>query len=341
MFKIGKENYHIVINFLGIKLKFKNTKKIFKDFQKTQLLLKRMQIPTIYLANLSTKQKIWYLSDKFYREVGYFPDFKNPKTFNEKINWMKFNYYNPQEEKIIDKYEFKNYIKNKLKKDYTVPLIDVYEDVNEINFDKLPQKFVIKSTISGGSSGVEIIKDKNKTDINKLKYKFNNLLQEWHSIYYYSFCRGYKNIKPRIIIEEYIEQNNHQLYDYKFFCFNGEIKIIEFISNRKNGNFCASFYDENWKKLNLYSSNHKTGKSAKPKNFEKMKEIAKILSNDFPFVRVDMYNINGKIYIGEMTFTPLSGFMKFNPLVWDNKLGEYWKLEKIEPKFIKILNEFL
>ena len=341
LISIKKDKLHIVISLFGLKIKFKDSKKVFQEFKDLQQTMRRLSIPTIYTYEMNTKQKIWYLSDKYYKEVGVFPDFYNPKTFNEKLNWMKLNYYNPNEKQIIDKCEFKNYIKNKIGEEYVIPLIAVYDNVNQINFDVLPDKFVIKTTTSGGSTGVQVIKDKNKIDINALKYKFNTLLQEWNTIYYYSFSRGYKDIPPRLIIEEYIEQKNSTvLTDYKFFCFNGEVAMIELITNRKDGNFKASFYDCNWKQIHLKSGSHKLSKEKQPKNFNKMLELAQILSKDFPFVRVDMYNINGRIYIGEMTFTPASGFMKFNPIKWDYKLGELLKLEELPKEYINILPEF-
>ena len=204
IFSINNEKFHKTINFLGLKFKIISKKALLKEFKKLNYFMTRMQIPTLYLADLTKEEKEWYLSKIFYEETGYFPDLKNPKSFNEKINWMKLNYYNPIEKNIIDKYEFKNYIKEKLGEGYTIPAIGIYNGINEIDFTKLPNSFVIKITNQGSAQGVKIIKDKRKIDIGKLKYELNDLMQNWNNIYWYCFSRGYKDIKPRILIEEYM-----------------------------------------------------------------------------------------------------------------------------------------
>ncbi len=337
LFSFKKDNYHYIVTFFGLKLKLVSVKSMSKELSKLQLQAKRSAIPTIYNTNLTLEQKEWYLANKFYEEVGYFPNLRNPKSFNEKINWMKLHYYNPKEKNIIDKYEFKNYIKEKLGSGYTIPLIGVYESVYDIEFDKLPNQFVVKTTTGGSSEAVEIIKDKNKINIDKLKYKFNNLAQEWNSIYYYCLSLGYKDIKPRIIIEKYIEQINGQVHDYKFFCFNGEPRWILACGNR-NKNTIYENYDMNW---NLFVPSPKSATKATiscPKSFNKMVEIAKKLSAPFPFVRVDFYEVNKKVYVGELTFSPGGGFNTYYKK-WDYKVGQWLDLNKINQDHSNVLHK--
>lgn len=332
LFSIKEADLHYIVKFCGVKFKIMNSKKAFAELKKFRQQMKRSQIPTIYNTNLTQEQKIWFLSQKFYEEVGYYPDFKSPRSFNEKINWIKLNYYNPLEGVCIDKYTFKEYIKAKLGEEYVIPTIGIYKDVNDIDFDKLPQRFVMKVTTSGSGEGVEIVKDKSKINIDELKYKFNNLLQEWNSIYYYCLSRGYKDIKPRIIIEEYLEQENGQLYDYKFMCFNSNPRWVLACSNR-NKNTVYENHDLDWKLMIPSARSAKKSSIDCPKNFETMLKIAKDLSTPFPFVRVDFYEVNNRIYIGELTFTPNGGFNTYYK-DWDYKIGTWLDLNNINSEYI-------
>lgn len=332
IFSINNEKFHKTINFLGLKFKIISKKALLKEFKKLNYFMTRMQIPTLYLADLTKEEKEWYLSKIFYEETGYFPDLKNPKSFNEKINWMKLNYYNPIEKNIIDKYEFKNYIKEKLGEGYTIPLIGIYDSINEIDFTKLPSSFVIKITNQGSAQGVKIIKDKTKINIDKLKYELNDLMQNWNSIYWWCLSRGYKDIKPRILIEEYVEQKNNELFDYKFMCFAGKPCWVLVCSNRSK-KISYENYDMDW---NLIIPSPKSAKKStiqKPNNFDEMIKIAEKLSAPFPFVRVDLYEVKNKIYVGELTFTPKGGFNNYYRS-WDKKVGEWLDLKALKTEFV-------
>ena len=331
VFSVQKRLYHYEVNVFGIKLKIKSLSLAIKAIKNMQLQLKRSQIPTIYLADLSTDQKIWYLSQKFYEEVGYFPDLKNPKSFNEKINWLKLNYFNPSEEICIDKFKMKEYVATKLGTEYVIPSLGVYDDVNDIDFSTLPNKFVIKVTTSGSGEGVEVVKDKRKLNIDRIKYKFNNLLQEWNTIYYYCLSRGDKNIKPKILIEEYID-TQEPLVDYKFMCFHGEPKWVLTCSNRGK-KVVYENHDLSWNLLIPSPKSSTKMTISCPKKFNQMLEIASKLSSQFPFVRVDFYEVNDKIYVGELTFTPKGGFNSYYKN-WDYKIGEWLDLNKINPEYI-------
>ena len=333
LFSIKKDNCRYILSLCGIKLKFASSKLMIKEIKRLQRLQQRNKIPTLYLANLTKEQKIWHLSQIFYEEVGYFPNLKNPKSFNEKLHWLKLNYYNPIEQICVDKYEFKQYIKEQLGEGYTVPLIGVFNDVNDIDFDKLPNQFVIKTTANGGANGVEIVKDKSKINIDELKYRFNNLMQDWHTLYHYYFNRGYKNIKQRIIIEEYLEQTKGQLFDYKFYCFHGEPKWVLACCDRAVGTSFEN-HDLDWNLFIPSNKSSKITKIAKPRQFKKMLEISNKLASQFPFVRVDFYEVGNKIYVGELTFYPASGFNAYTK-EWDYKFGQWLDLDKINLKYVE------
>lgn len=341
LFSIKEVDLHYIVKFCGIRFKIKNSKKAFAELKKLRQQMKRSQIPTIYNTNLTQEQKIWFLSQKFYEEVGYYPNFKNPKSFNEKINWMKLNYYNPLEDVCIDKYTFKEYISAKLGAEYVIPAIGVYEDVNDIDFEKLPQRFVMKVTTSGSGEGVEVVKDKSKINIDKLKYKFNNLLQEWNSIYYYCLSRGYKDIKPRIIIEKYMPIREGKAHEYKMFCFHGEFKFCLVEQNYFSKKPKRAIYNSKFELMPFrINSIPVRALNTKPPKYEQMINIAETLAANLPFVRVDFYLIENTIYIGEMTFTSGGGFSIFQPKEWDYEIGEWLDLTKLPKEYVNILAGF-
>ena len=342
LFSIKEDKFHYIVKILGIKFKHRSLKLTIKEVKKLKSRLRidlfdfNQNFLWVNRDKLTYKEKKWFLETNMYERLGYFPDLKNPKSFNEKLNWMKLNYENPLAKKCIDKAEFKDYVKERLGEGYTIPLIGVYNTVNNIDFDKLPDKFVVKSTLNGGAVGVEIVKDKRKLDIDKLKYKFNILNQEWNKSYYTILTNGSKDLKPRIIIEEYMEQLNGQLYDYKFHCFHGEPKYALAVQDRDlKGGYKFEFVDMDWNRLDFHRGNKKNLiHSTKPKCFDEMVRISKILSKDFPFVRVDFYEVDGKVYVGELTFNPCGGFGKYEPREWDYKIGELLDLDKLEKEFL-------
>lgn len=253
---------------------------------------------------------------------------KNPQTFNEKLQWLKLYDRNPLYTKLADKYEVREFVSKVIGDKYPVPLLGVYNGVDEIDFDTLPERFVLKCTHDQGS--VIICRDKKQLDMQKAKRFLNKRLaknpfwatREW----------PYKNIIPRIICEEFlIDESGYELKDYKFFCFNGKVKCFKIDFDRFIGHR-ANYFDPKGKLLAF-------GEIACPPEFEKQLEIpqdldkminlAEILSNNYPFVRVDFYYIKGKIYFGEMTFYPASGFGKFEPESADWLLGSWLDLSKV------------
>ena len=277
------------------------------------------------------------LSDKTYLKIMYFYhmkkrlNFENVTTFNEKLQWLKLHDRKEIYTTMVDKYEVKKYVADLIGGEYVVPTYGIYESYNEIDFDVLPNQFVLKVTHYGGSRGVFIIKDKNTINYSNIENEIEKLLKE--NLYNYSREWPYKNVKPRIIIEKYMKnEDEEELKDYKLFCFNGKPKIILVCSERfSSSNMCETGFDEDWNLMDIIEGNHRVDKNIKPpKSFKKMKYLASQLSKNIPFVRIDFYEVNSKIYFGEMTFFPASGFEKFEPKEWDKKLGEMIDLEKIK-----------
>lgn len=272
-----------------------------------------------------------FFSDENYLKLKYFVYFKkkinlnNPQSFNEKLQWLKLYDRNPLYVTMVDKYDVKKYVENKIGKEYIIPTIGIYKKINEINFNKLPNKFVIKCTHDCGS--VVIVKNKNKIDYDEIKRKIENKLKV---NYYYSGREWpYKNVKPRIIIEKYMEDNKtNELRDYKFFCFNGEVKCFKIDFNRAT-NHQANYYAPTGELLEfgeIICPPDYNKKLDMPKNLNKMIELSEKLSKGITFLRVDFYEMNGKIYFGELTFYPASGLGKFTDEKWDYKLGEMLEL---------------
>jgi hypothetical protein len=269
-----------------------------------------------------TREEIKYLLEvQFECTVGYKLNLDNPKTYNEKIQWLKFNYHNPLLTKCADKVEVRKYIKEAIGEQYLIPCLGVYNSPDEIDFNKLPNQFVLK--VNWGSKQNIIVKDKSKLNIDEAKTKLRNWLKPESNHYYYSFEWQYKDIQPKIICENLVI-GNKDLKDYKFHCCNGKYKrllVVGAINKRKR--FC-NFYDKNLNILNLKDGGTiKFDEKVNLNNYSKMVELAEILAKPFPVCRVDFYeDINKNIYFGELTFTPGNGMDIFEPFEWDYKLGE-------------------
>lgn len=272
------------------------------------------------------------LPDFIFLEIVYFKVFhkffnlSNPKTFNEKLQWLKLNDRNPRYTTLVDKYEVREYIKEKIGEEYLIPLLGVWNTFDEIDFDKLSNQFVLKCTHDSG--GIKICTDKRKFDYKEAKKFFSERIK---LNYYYSGREWpYKNVKPRIIAEKYmVDESGIELKDYKIFCFNGEPKLIQvdfgrFTEHKRN------IYDLNWNLLDLsiQYSNDKKHIIDKPFNLEDMIKLSRILSEGIPHIRVDWYSINGKVYFGELTLYHGNGLEEFNPEIWNLKLGEMINLPR-------------
>lgn len=249
----------------------------------------------------------------------------SPKRYTEKIQWYKLYYRNPVMRQCVDKYDVRQYVQDKGLESILNTLYQVVDDPEEINFDALPDKFIIKTT--NGSETNVICKDKSQLDASKIKAQLRYFLsmakssagREW----------AYDGSSERIIIEKLLEDNSNSdcgISDYKFLCFGGEPAYIVYDKDRFVGHK-RNFYDTNWNYLKVSSDCPCADDIVpKPENFNEMLRIAHILSEDFPAVRVDLYNIQGKIYFGELTFYPWSGYVQFEPDIFDYTLGEKFKI---------------
>lgn len=265
-----------------------------------------------------------YLQMKYKRDYGISINWDLPVRFDEKMQWLKLYYRNPIMCKLVDKYEVKSYVAEKIGEKYVVPTLGVYDSFSEIDFSLLPDQFVLKCTHDSG--GLVICRDKSQLDMLKAKSKIEKSLKR--NFYYLMREWPYKSVKPRIIAEKFLsEEGKFDLTDYKFYCFNGVPKYCQLITNRSSRE-AIDFFDENWIHqdfvgLNPLCKNNPLCKMMKkPDNYEEMLSLARLLSENFPFVRVDFYNLNGQIYFGEMTFFPAGGFGTFTPEEWNYKLGE-------------------
>ena len=270
------------------------------------------------------------IPDRAYIQMYYFAHFKkfcnlkNPKTYNEKLNWLKLHDKNPIYTRIVDKFEAKEYVKDIIGDQYIIPTLGVWDNFDDIDFDELPQQFVLKCTHD--SEGSVIVKDKDKLDKEMAKNKIESALKQ--NFFYIGREWPYKNVKPRIIAEKYMEDHiDGELRDYKFFCFDGEPKAMFVASDRASDNVKFDYFDLNFNHLDIKQKYpHAEQPLRKPVTFEKMIELSKVLSKGFPHVRVDFYEVDGQLYFGELTFYHFSGFMPFEPNKWDKIFGDWIKL---------------
>jgi hypothetical protein len=267
-----------------------------------------------------------WLSDKQFLEFLYNVIFHKklnlnaPVTYNEKLQWLKLYDRNPMYAKLVDKYDVRKYVAEKIGEQYLIPLLGVWDRFEDIDFEKLPDQFVLKCTHDSG--GLYICRDKSKLNIEEVKKKINRSLKR--NYYYHSREWPYKSIKPRIICEKYmVDESMTDLKDYKFFCFDGVPRALYVASNR-SVETRFDFYDMDFNYLPVQQYYKNSGKQfTKPRGFDEMVNLAKILSEGFPHVRVDFYDVNGKVYVGEMTFYHFGGFKKFEPESFDEWLGSW------------------
>ena len=269
---------------------------------------------------------------------------RNPQSFNEKLQWLKLYDRKPLYTQMVDKYEAKSYVAEVIGQQYIIPTIGVWDNFDEIDFERLPNTFVLKCTHDSG--GLIICKDKSKLDYNNARKKIESSLRR--NYFYFNREWPYKNVKPRIIAEKYmvdeidykndtsnvkmenqnVEAHESALVDYKLMCFNGEFKCCFTCTDRFNGSgLKVTFFDRQWNKMPFERHYPKDNREIKkPQNFEEMIGLAEKLSINIPFVRVDFYEINGRIYFGELTFFPGSGIEEFTPETWDYTLGSWINL---------------
>ena len=269
-----------------------------------------------------------YIKLKWYgRKMPYRLNLRHPRAFNEKLQWIKLYDHNPLYTTLVDKYRVKQYVEEKIGHEHVIPLLGVWDRVEEIDWETLPDQFVLK--VNHDCGGQIICKDKSQLDIPKAIEK---LKESFGKNYYYEGREWpYKNVKPKVFAEAYMEDEFGELRDYKFFCFDGVVKAM-FVATERNGGgeVKFDFFDENYNHL-PFTQGHPNAEvlPIKPKGFDTMKQLAAELSRGIPEVRVDFYDVNGHVYFGEFTFFHFGGIVEFHPVEWDYKFGSWIHLPSL------------
>ena len=301
--------------------------KLINLVKKNDELTYRLKLVNMQLVKIKTK----YIDDETYIKrqykfrTGKEINLNKPLYYNEKIQWIKLNYRNPILKKLVDKYEVREYVKEKIGEDYLIPIYGVYNDINEVNFEDLPKKFVVKLT--NGSGFNYICNNKDEKEIKKIKERFS----KWIKIDFYALARewAYKDVKNRILVEKYLEDTSKtELKDYKVFCFDGEPKFIQ-VDYCRFTNHKRNLYTTEWEYMPMKIEYESDPNEIieKPDKLVEMLECSKKLSKGFPHVRVDFYYLDNKIYFGELTFYHGAGYLNFEPKSFEKELGELIKLK--------------
>jgi len=296
-------------------------KKLLKKIIPKTIIYKYKLYKESLKSKMNDKQRREHISNKYYEVYNKVLNWNDPKTYSEKMNVSKYLNSNNIKTKLTDKYEVREWIKEKVGEEYLIPIIGVYNSFEEINFNELPNQFVIKCSHDSGS--VTIVNDKNNIDYKKLANDYNFYMKR--NLAFEEFEMHYLDIKPRIIIEKYM---GNALRDYKFLCFGGKPYFV-WVDFDRFDNHKRNVYDMNWnlQRWNQRDYGNYEKEVLPPTCFEEMKRIVDVLAKDFDHVRVDLYDIDGKVYFGEMTFTNGSGLEPITPSEYDLKLGELWNLD--------------
>lgn len=281
-------------------------------------LIKKLLNAIVYRMRKIISSKC-YLSMRYYLIFGKSIDWDNPRGFNEKLNWMKLNYRNPLFTMMADKYWVKSYVERLIGAEYVVPCYGCWKHVDDIDFNKLPDRIFLKSNHDSGGG---ILVDKKKgIDDKMLRRRFNRNTLERRNYYWHLREWPYKHIEPLILAEAYLDEGTgHELRDYKFFCFDGK-PVYMYVTN-KGKVIRENFYDMDFHPVDINHGFERTIPEYDiPDNFEKMKELATLLSKGMPFIRIDFFNVNDRLYFGEFTFYDWGGMRPFTD-DWERKLGD-------------------
>lgn len=300
----------------------KNNKFIYLAGIKLIQLRDSVKVSRLKKYTLDKKKK--YISKLYKKRTGYELDWTNLESYTEKMQWAKLYEVLPEKSRLADKYAVREWVKEKIGEEFLIPVLGVWDDFDKIDFERLPKSFVLK--VTNGSGTNIIVKDKDKLDKVIAKARITYWMKVDRS-YIKGFETHYSKIKPRIIAEQYIEHEGEDLQDYKFLCFDGKVYYC-WVDVGRYHEHKRNVYDLNWnlQTWNQYNYGNTDGEIPKPENFEKMVKLAGVLCQGFSHVRVDFYNVEGKIYFGEMTFTNGSGFEPIEPRSADIELGKLWNL---------------
>ena len=276
------------------------------------------------MKKLSESEKIKLLNEVYEQRIGHPINWENPKTYTEKMQWEKLYNNNPMKTMLSDKYLVREWVKDMIGEEYLIPLIGVWDSFDQILLDTLPDQFVLKTNHGSGTN--VIVTDKAALDWKAIKKKVNDWMQ-MDFAYTTFFEMHYSQIERKILVEKYLETELGELQDYKFLCFDGVPKFC-WVDLGRYKNHTRTVFDMNWKKEPWSQVCETADNVPKPKNFDKMIEIATKLCQGFAHVRVDLYNVDGKIYFGEMTFTNGSGMDRIIPEEYDQMLGDMWSLPR-------------
>src|SRR5690625_4349757 len=287
----------------------------------------KTEIKYQYIKNMNSDKYEEFLEQEYQKRTGEELNIKEPQKYTEKVQYAKLYLNSPLKTRLSDKYLVREWVENRIDTKYLIPILGVWNDFSEIDFEILQNEFVLKQ--NNGSDTNVIVKDKSNINFEKNKIKFD----KWLDInfgYYKDIQLQYKNIKSKIIAEKFIEDSNGKLPEFKFFCFNGKVYYCWFIINEKDNEY-RNVYDLNWDlqpwNINNIYENYPR-ELPKPENFDEMVKIAETLCQGFSHVRVDLYNVDGKIYFGEMTFTSGGGYSLIYPEKYNYSLGKLWDLEE-------------
>ena len=280
--------------------------------------------------NVTPAEHERFLAAAFYHRVGYFPNLRDPKTFNEKVAWMRLNWTSAEVDRIVEKADFKDWVEERIGPGYTPQTYGVYTDPWKIDFDALPDSFMMKSTL--GSSANQVMRvTGSDLDVDFARYTASEWLQRWNSGAA-SFSNWFRGRSSRVIVEELLvdPKGADAPPDYKFLCFNGKPEVVLCVSDRFNIKY-ADFFDMDWNhiSLNQWRPNSPT-KILAPPNLQTMLDIAESLAHNFPYVRVDAYDLHDRVLIGELTFSPGIGMWPFEPQSWDSLFGEMFQLPMVQ-----------
>lgn len=280
------------------------------------------------IHKMSVEDRAELLKQIWRDKIGYELDLEHPKTFNEKIQWYKLYYHHPDMTRCVDKVTFKDYIAEKLGEGYTSKILRVWSSPDEVCFDGLPDRFVVKSNCQCEGHYIKLVMDKSQCDLSTLAQEIKDYWFNPLNLLINGFCNAYHDVKPKVFVEEYVEQSNEAPDDCKLFCFHGVPKFCCIIKERfQNGDvelfkYPLGYYTPDWTLIDVAHDEHPIYRDApRPKDLDKMIEISRILSDSFPFVRVDFFPTDKKLYLSELTFYPSGGLAKYTPAQFSEDVG--------------------